>query len=217
MKSIIKLYDTNKKMSRSIGGVTGAAATSPTYTTYITGSGTYTSPTGCSSIVVEMTGGGGSGGVSAGDAGSGCGSSYMKLSVPAGTYSYSVGVGGAGSTTSTGNAGTSTTFGSAICGGGGGPVGNTPGVYGTDTTAYTVLLYIPGGKGSTIGDSTLSNSGGTSFLGSASGYTDAAYVPAFSSFANAGGYGAGGASGTTNFTGTAGSGSNGVIAITEFY
>ena len=72
------------------------------------GSGTYTTPAGCTAIIVEVVGAGGGGGGAEGNAtqasagtGGGSGSYCSKLIAgPAATYAYTVGTGGNG-----GNAG----------------------------------------------------------------------------------------------------------------
>jgi hypothetical protein len=211
------LYDSNK-MSRSIGNVTAAVSVPPTLTVKTSGTGTYTSPTNCSYMIVEMIGGGSSGANGGFPGGGGTASSYMMLKVPAGTYAYEVGVGGAGVASGSGNSGTRSLFGTAICGGAAGAVGGASGDYGVDTLAYTVLLRIRGGRGGTRGfDNNISSVGGQSFLGNAAGWQFYPNTTLTSDFAPARGYGAGGAGMSTAYTGNSGDGGPGIIVITEYY
>ena len=98
------------------------------YTTYTSSSGTYTVPTGVTSIQYLVVGGGGGGGgatsgASNGGSGGGAGGMlYGTMSVtPGQTISYSVGAGGTGGTSSGGaaGAGNNSTFGSLTAVGGG--------------------------------------------------------------------------------------------------
>jgi hypothetical protein len=106
----------------------------PTYTSYTSGSGTWTAPTGVSSVWVMVQAGGGGGGGSGvnGGGGGGAGGMVEHTSYPVspGTgYSYSVG--GAGGAGGTGSTGSNSTFASITAngGGGGGPPGG-PGLTG---------------------------------------------------------------------------------------
>ena len=203
------------------------SATQPTYVTYSNGSsGTYTSPGGCSYMIVEMCGGGGGGGKASGfsSGGGGCGATYFKLKVPAGTYSYSVGSGGSGGGSGGDNGanGGDTVFGAATTGGGGGGNNNgTPGDFGGSVSAYTVLSAISGTRGGSrvSGISGTSTGGGGSFLGNPGpGEVAGSFIFSTGAFANAQGYGAGGAgTDNTNFSGAAGNGAPGRIIIQEFY
>lgn len=204
-------------MSRSIGNVNATSA--PTYTIYQGGeSGSYSTPLGCSYIIVQMIGGGGGGGFQANGIGGGGGSApYLELQFPAGTYAYSCGAGGiAGTPTNNGNGrvGKDTTFDAALSAGGGGGRndggGGNPGVF---TTAGRVLYAIRGVFGASIIDPSFVTTGGASFLGPA--------VPFSSDFDNtpnpARGYGAGGTGATTASVNVARAGAPGRIVITEYY
>ena len=141
------------------------------YTSYTSGSGTYTVPAGITSINYLVVGGGG-GGAYFGGGGGGGGVLAGQLSVtPGQTISYSVGGGGNGSTSNgtDGTNGTSSTFGSVTAlGGGGGGSSTTNGVAGGSGGggsrlgtggAGTTGQGFAGGNGTTNG-STYFNAGG---------------------------------------------------------
>lgn len=96
----------------------------PTQQVLTVGSGTYTTPTGCIAIMVEVMASGGSGGGtsssasnSAGGSGGGAGGYLRKLiSAPAATYAYVVGAKGAATAAgaNNGNTGANSTFGTSL-------------------------------------------------------------------------------------------------------
>ena len=202
------------------------SVTQPTYTVFTTGSGSYTTPAGCTYVIVEMTGGGGGGGINT--AGNPCGggggsSTYMKFKAPAGTYAYSVGVAGAGAITggaspNSGSTGTLSQFGTAVCqpGVGGGGTGS-PGPGGAFTNAYTPLLTVGGSNGVGGGSTTFSNEGGSTPIGIAQRSLNASQAASIgTTFAP--GYGTGGMGVNFSFPAGAGqTGGYGLIFITEFY
>ena len=70
-----------------------------TITAYISGSGTYTTPTNAKYLIVQMVGGGGGGGTGGSGIGGGGGAGGYLIGVissPAATYSYAVGAAGTG-------------------------------------------------------------------------------------------------------------------------
>lgn len=157
-------------MTRSVGNVTVAASTPPTLVRKNgNSSGTYTSPAGCSYIIVHLAGGGGSGARNNGGTpayGGGGGGAYYKFKAPSGTYSYSVGAAGAAASSFPGTTGTNSTFGTAVAGGGGGGT-NSSGVLNSSTLSYTSILFIPGGLADTrrTFKNNYSSTGGSSFYG----------------------------------------------------
>ena len=209
-------------MPRSIGNVVTAASTPPTYTVKTTGSGTYTSPVGCTSLIVEMCGGGGGGGFSTGSSGGGgSGAGYIKVRFAPGTYSYAVGAGAASNSLAgfDGNNGVNTTFSTLIAARGIAGSGLSAGAGGApqtnDTTgALAVLLDIPGGKGGGSANAQMVAAGGASYWASVcppftNPQTIAQSVPK--------GYGGGGAgSNNINFV-ESGGGGGGRIVVTEVY
>ena len=106
-------------------------------TTYTSGTGTFNTPIGTTTLIIELWGGGGGGGAGPGNTtgaagGGGGGGSYLikTISSPGSSYSYSVGAGGSGgSVGNNGIPGYDTTFdGSTYTAGGGnegavGPLG----------------------------------------------------------------------------------------------
>lgn len=209
-------------MPRSIGNVVVPSSRPPTYTTFTSGSGTYTAPAGCSYLIVEMCGGGGGGGYSTGaSGGGGSGAGYIKVRFTPGTYSYAVGAGAASLNTAgfDGNNGVNTTFSTLIAArgiAGSGLAGGAGGASQTNTTtgALAVILDIQGGKGGGSSNAQMVGAGGTSYWATIcppfpNPQTIAQSLPR--------GYGGGGAgSNNVNFT-EAGGGGSGRIAISEFY
>jgi hypothetical protein len=100
----------------------------PTYTSYTSGSGTWTAPTGVQTVwaMVQAGGGGGGGSGVNGGGGGGAGGMVEHTSYPVSPGSgYSYSVGGGGSNGGTGSNGSNTTFAAMTAngGGGGGPPG----------------------------------------------------------------------------------------------
>lgn len=185
-------------------------------TTYTSGSGNWTCPTGVTMVYVGMVGGGGGGGGGSANKGSGGGggSSVVKYTyavTPTNTYAYSVGAGGAGSTGG-GATGGNTTFGTGTVltvngGTGGASNGGTAGVGGAggyNADGVTGGTYkIAGGNGSTTG-----GGGGCPFGAGGS--------PVQNDAGEAGtGYGSGGGGGWTPDK-SGGNGAGGII-ILEYY
>jgi hypothetical protein len=217
LQNIIKLYAFNK-MTRSVGNVTTTPSIPPTFIQLAgNSSGTYTSPTGCTFMIVEMTGGGGAGyrnnGANISYSG-GNASSFMRLKVPAGSYSYSVGTLGVGGASAPSGSASATTFGAATCARGANGGTGGPGSYIADTTAYTVLLYVPGGKGGGYTNQYYSNMGGRGFWGKSQDL--AQDDPTFQTQKNSQGSGGGGKGTELNNT-EGGYGGYGRICITEYY
>jgi hypothetical protein len=210
------------RRDRSVGNVVSSSGSPPTFQV-LSGSGTYTSPTGCSYIIVEMVGGGAGGGRNIGSSGIGSpggnGSTYYRFKTTSGTYSYAVGAAGVGTSASAGNgtAGGDSTFGTAICRGGAAPAGaNSAGTNAADSLTYTFINYVPWVRGSVFGSAAAASAGGSSFWGTVSGFVyDGGYLTA-GEFVDAFGYGAGGAGVGLGFT-RSGDGSPGRILVTEYY
>jgi hypothetical protein len=190
-----------------------------------TSSGTWTKPTGCSYVLVELCGGGGAGGGSsslqnAGTQGGGAGGYSRKvIDVSAiSTVTVTIGAGGTGVSAGTGNAGGTTSFG-AHCSatGGAGGVSTTTNGGGGGGTGSSGDVNITGGDGFG-GFSTMSGNGGGSFFGGGPKgvYTSGSSTPGN----NASAYGAGGsaaavATGQSNAAG--GNGAGGIVIVKEFY
>lgn len=203
------------------GAVAGRLLRAPQILT----SGTsYTTPTGCNNILIEMVGAGGGGGGAAGangaSGGGGGGGPYaVKYAAvsPSTSYTIAIGSGGtAGTTTTAGGTGgtTSITIGAttySITGGGGGAFVNT-GVTGVSGSSGTATNF----------DSTIAAyNSGTSIAG---GYPNLPFFPASN---NAGvssqnkdavSYGGGGrgGSGVSGTPGAGGAGFQGMIRIWEY-
>lgn len=208
----------------------------------VSGSGTYTTPAGCTAILVECTGSGGAGGGcpvsaagtgTAGASASGGGYAASLIANPAASYAYVVGGGGVPVLGAAGGDGNDTTFGAVVVakGGGGGSVGpaaaatggipNTPPV----NTGFTGQIFIPGGGGqpgywtnalpwSVCG---AAGAGGGPYGGPGG---TGAYSAGAQPGSNGNRYGGGGAGGKSLGTATAatgGSGSGGFLVVTEFY
>lgn len=208
-------------------GGTGLSTVPHTITVYTSGSGTYTTPTNCKAILVELIGAGGGGG--------GTQSAY---NIPA----------------AIGSAGGNTTFGSLT--GGGGPGGTVSAIPPAGGTASGGDVNITGGiGGSSVSQSSgaVGNSGGVGFFGGGvgpGGDGQPAPSPAANSGSggsssgtsgsavaggggSSGGYvrklinspaatysyavGAGGAAGNAAPYNTSSNGAAGIIIVTEFY
>lgn len=208
--------------SRTIDGSNPATAgaQSPTYTVFAGGaSGTYTSPPGCTYIIVEMQGAGGSGrsgSSSSGDFGGGAGGYIKGKRGPASNVSYSVGIGGASQTGVNGISGGNTTFGSAVAyGGRGGEQNNCPIGGDTDTTSITTVFFNQRGQqGTTSVNTGFSGPGGSSVMANANSSFNYS-VQTSQIYRDAFGYGCGGASVGGVFT--SGKGGDGRLIITEYY
>lgn len=174
----------------------GNAAGAVTRTTYSSGSGTYTPPSGVRSLFVKIWGGGGGGGGTGFDSsagyvsigGGGGGGDYVEgvITTISSSYTYSVGGGGAGGTAgassgasgSNGVAGSNTTFGTWIAGGGssggGGDVLNAVGIYanggapGPNGSSTGGNIIFPGCGGAS-GSTTVYVSGQTGIINNNSG------------------------------------------------
>lgn len=223
-----------------------AAGINPTRTVYsAAASGTYTTPQGCTAILVECVGaGGGSSGCAASGttsqgslgAGGGGGAYAAKLiKNPSASYAYVVGAGGSAGTFNTGGGnGTDTTFGSTI-------VVAKAGSGGTDIENWNggPAFSIGGGGGqasSCVGDITVSGQQpfgwrySTVYIETRGGAAAPPYgALAISGGSRSGGVGGAGSNGLypgggaqpgfdTNNTNRAGAlGADGLIVITEFY
>ena len=226
----------NRKLtlSRTIDQVNlnGSDISIPTVTKITLGAGNYTSPVGCVYIIVEMVGGGGSGGkcdvpplgpVSGGGGGAGA---YIRKTNPPGTYAYSVGAGGASipvGVFTNGNTGGTSTFSTESCFGGvGGFQVNTfntesNGGPGGNVSAVAPYIHSRGSGGSASG----LDSSGTVMSCGIGGSSKFAGCPVgvFSLVAVAGLDGSlygGGGNGSIGDTAT-GAGAAGLIFITEYY
>lgn len=216
-----------------------STAIPPTIQTFLSGSGTYTTPPNCIYISVRMVGGGGGGGgcssvaSSAGSGGGGGagGTLIALIQNPAPTYSYVVGAGGAGGVAgaNNGSAGTNSTFNGAVYT----ATGGNPGGGGVATTITTALWNGTGGTGGipTGGYENITGGAGSyglnlnnsNALGGAGG--DSEFGPgAISGIANStgavGGIGGGGGGGTQNNAGPAqagGAGGPGYIEVTQYF
>jgi len=219
---------TSGQFLKSNGGAapTFAAVTQPTYQIFAgPSSGTYTSPAGVSSIIVEMQGAGGGGGfgplgLKAG--GGGAGGNYIKVRFAPGVYSYNTGAKGLGTNINgdNGTGATNCTFSTLIAPGGGpgiGLSGGGGGLPGTSTTTGAIQVFKDiegsmGGEQNTILDT--SNMGGASYWGTP--------APRFYGLSGgtgrSRGYGAGGFGNQGNPVLTSsGDGTEGRIIVTEFY
>lgn len=183
----------------------------------LTSGTSYTTPAGCTAILVEALGGGGGGarvttGTDAlsGGGGGGYARKYFVVS-PSTSYTYAIGAGGAGRTTNgAGNSGGNTTFTvgatTVTAGGatGGRIVGNTSAAGGTSTNGD---LNISGSRSPTaVASDSNSRAGSNSMYGAGGRFSDSL---------NATGFGAGGAA-DVGAGSTSGSGSNGLIIISEY-
>lgn len=204
-----------------------------------TSSGTWTVPTGVTSVIVECWGGGGSGGGGANTnyygGGGGAGGQYSKktITIDQGSYSYVVGASVVGvGRGSNGNTGNDTTFGSTLVvakGGAGGKSYANGGTGGAGSTSNGVgdTVYA-GGSGATKGSNYAGGGGsGAGSSGTGNSSTSSTGASAKSENGGAGGngstassgngidgstYGGGGGGATRN--GTSGAGAQGFIRIT---
>lgn len=198
----------------------------------LTSGTSYTTPAGCTSIYVELVGGGGgsgsvSGGTSvySGSGGGGAGGFAAKLFTvtPSTAYSYAIGAGGtAGSSGGNGGAGGATTFtvsGVVLTGNGGsGSVnaftsGGQGGAGGTASNGDLNVTGNPGtlGNGGSGGTNSTGGAGGASFFGGAGrGGSNSTG----SAGANGSGGGGSGTGNSTNRNGAAGGA--GIIRIWEY-
>lgn len=211
-------------------GVTVTASYAPTVQKFISGSGTYTTPSGVQYINVKLVGGGGGGGggdnVSGGAGGGGGGAGgycESNISTPSATYSYSVGGaaagGAAGNPGNTGTVGNNSTFSSFTASGGvagqGGQTVSQPGTGGAGGAASGANKNIAGGSGTAgvpgLGGVTqgIGGTGGNSSIGGG-GVGVGGNGTGGAGATNSGGGGAGG-------SGLGGAGAAGYIEVTEYY
>jgi hypothetical protein len=182
-----------------------------------TTSGTFTVPTGVTSVTVEAWGGGGAGGgcttLSRSTGGGGGGGTYTKTTsvtvTPGAPISVTVGAGGTGISACNGNPGGTSTFAAAIpvtaIGGNGGNVNgaSTP-LNGLAATVATGITYNGGAGG--VGNASSGTSGTSGGGGGGAGSTGSGATPTTGTNAGIGGTGGGGngAAGTnTSGIGTA--------------
>lgn len=201
-------------MSRTIDY--GVQYGGPTFVEYTMGSGVYSSPMGCSYIVVEAVGGGGGGAkttLSSTCGGSGGGGGYFKKTYPAGSYNYSVGTMGLGYSTqgTNGQSGTATTFNTDSAGGGGRGQLTISGTGGT-VTASGALITVNGGNGS-LSPSGYITPGGSSFFSIPTPLLSISDATTAKITGTRGGGGGGAVDSMTK----AGNGGSGVLLITEYY
>ncbi len=210
-------------------------------TTLTSGSGTYTTPTGCRAIRVKAVGAGGGGGGAGSAGGSGraaCGGGGGYggvvedfITSPAASYTYAVGALGSGGAAgvNAGSAGGDTTFSdggslSLTAGGGAGGAGsgstasNTQNLGGLGGTATGGDLNIPGDPGEcgliVGGDISNLGKGASGPLGSPGRQTLSA------DGADASGFGAGGGGGSgqdNSFARAGGDGVGGLILVEEYF
>jgi hypothetical protein len=173
---------------------------SGTYSSLTSGSGTYTVPTGVTSLNYLVVAGGGGAGGNAFNGGGGAGGVLVgTMAVTGGqTISYSIGAGGAGGTAANGSNGSNTTFGTltAIGGGAGGSSANGAGASGGS-----------GGGGAGAGSGTGAAGAGTSGQGNNGGV-------GFGAGSGLWGAGGGGGAGAVGVSGSSGQGGNGGAGYT---
>lgn len=198
----------------------------------LTSGTSYTTPSNCTAIYVQMVGGGGNGGStnqggSYSGAGGGAGAYCAKYFTVTGStaYTYAVGSGGAGRNDGTAVSGGNTTFtvgATTITAGGGGGGGNNSGVAsggggGTATNGDINVSGATGDDGFYLSISTtnlyLRGGGASSFFGG--GGPSKWSTAGTQTGVNASGYGSGGTGATGNVQ-TSGSGSQGVIIVWEY-
>lgn len=227
---------TDKKITRDELNV--ALGILPPTVQYLTNtaSSTYTTPAGCTAIIVELIGGGGGGGACAGSAtqaamGSGGGSGgYTRklIANPSATYTYQVGAKGTGGAAgaNNGNPGSTTTFGTITALGGG------AGVAGALGTALTInqggAPAVAGANGDMMCGGSIggmgvrlsatagfSGSGGDGPFGGGANLQD---IDAAGAVGFGPGSGGGGAHvSSVNTARAGGDGVDGIIIVTEFY
>lgn len=207
----------------------------PTRTIYSSGSGTYTVPSGCTAILVQMVGGGGGGAGAVGGAttasigGGGASGAYCEkfYGSPSASYAYAIGAGGTGGAAGENNGvnGADTTFGALTAPGGEKGFSMAAGTSVAGTAGGGAGILATGGDINSTGadgwtairfsaTSTAGGGGGPSYFGGGGGRVggNVAGLP---------GYNGGGGSGgnvRSNATGRAGGdGGNGLIVITEYY
>lgn len=228
---------TDKKITRDELNI-ALGISPPTRQIFTTaGNGTYTTPSGCTAIIVEVVGAGGGGAGAAGGAtnaaiggGGGSGSYCTKLiASPSATYSYTVGTGGNGGadTGANGSAGGASTFGTAL-------LSTSGGTGGFALAAGTTVAGTQGGDGGDIATGGNINTVGitgeygirfsaTSTIGGSgapSQFAGGGIRVGGNTAGNAGTFGSGGSGGNvrSNATGRAGGkGGDGIIVVTEFY
>lgn len=210
----------------TVPNVTGTLAVSapPNVTVYTSGSGTYTVPTNCKWLQIEMVGAGGGGAGSGG--GTGAGNGGLGGNGGTTTFGSSLltctgGFGAGNSSNSPGSGGTATLNSPAVGLASNGVSGSTNGQYNTALQVFTggvggssspLGAYGSGGPGGLVG--------GTAVCVGTSGGTGA-YIKAFISSPSStysyaiGASGTAGAAGTNGFTG--GAGGSGVIIVTAYF
>lgn len=177
----------------------------------LTSGTSYTTPSNCTKIYVELVGGGGGGGTSPGGGGGGGGYSAKYFTVISSTaYSYAIGTGGAVNT-SGGN--TTFTVGATTITGGGGSAGAAGAGGGGGGTGSGGDLNIVGGGGGPGGVANyplyLAGNGGSSFFGGGgSGATSQSNSLTSPTGGPGGNYGGGGAANSA--------GAPGMIRIWEY-
>ena len=195
-----------------------------------TSSGTYTKPTGISTVKVIVTGGGGSGGghgtTDDMGAGGGAGGTAIEVIDVSGvsTVTVTVGAGGAGvSGSNNGNAGGTSSFGSycSATGGNGGRHGNIGDISGGAGGAGSGgNINILGGSGTNGWDNfNVANTYASGFgAGGSSYWGGGGRGSAYNNIAAASGYayGSGGGSPHSRQGGTSGAGADGVVYIEEY-
>lgn len=201
---------------------TAGSTTGPTYQTFTSGSGTYTTPANVRWIKVSMIGGGGGGagsGTSPGAAGDGVDSTFSTFTANKGIKAVTTGGGAGGSASGgsvhlTGGRGGQGSGASNTDGGQGGSShfgGNGPGGGIADVGFAAAANSGSGGGGA--GDSTTVPSAGG---GGAGGYLEGVIINPSASYSYAvGGGGSAGTAGTGGFAG--GAGAAGVIIVEEHY
>jgi hypothetical protein len=198
-----------------------AAGRVPTKQVFTSGSGTYTTPAGATSLRIRMVGGGGGGGGAPATAGS-----------SGGDTTFSTFTAGGGGSTTTGNGAGGTAAGGSI---------NIPGGAGTGGGLnQTATTFMPGGQGGSsafgpgggggqgnqVGQNAPTNSGGgggggggaasqnSAGGGGGGGYVEAYITAPSSSYSYAVGSGGAGGVGASL---TGGNGAAGIIIVDEFY
>jgi hypothetical protein len=212
-----------------------AAAITRTRSVITSGSGNYTTPTGCKVLFVRMIGGGGAGGGSANSTGNGgAGGSGGTTTFGASFLVANGGSGGAGSGGAASNGGGASggdfnqlgAYGAASVGAGSGPQaaavggagagspfgGGGPGGW-PNASGIAAVGYGAGGGGAGGPAATTGYSGGG---GAAAGYCEKLITSPVSSYTYA--VGAGGTAGPAGSGGTVGAaGASGIIIIDEYY